>query len=57
VVPDSSERLTVVMSVSGSSTSGLSAAIAASFHLVISRFMIFASVSGERFSASTSGRL
>ncbi len=35
VVPDSSERLTTVMSVSGNSASGLSAAMAGSFHVVI----------------------
>ena len=46
VVPDSSERLTGVMRVSGSSMPGLSAAIALSFQLVISWLKIFASVSG-----------
>ena len=44
VVPDSSERLTGVIRVSGSSTSGLSLAIAGSFQVVIFWLKISASV-------------
>ena len=51
VVPDSSERLTGVMRVSGSSTPGLSLAIAGSFQVVISWLKIFARVSGSRAAA------
>ena len=57
VVPDLSERDTVVMSVPGSVTPGLSAAMAGSFHLVMSWFMIFASVSGDSWRESTPLRL
>jgi hypothetical protein len=47
VVPESSERLTGVMAVSGSWASGLSAAIAGSFHVVIFWLKIFAMVAGR----------
>ena len=49
VVPDSSERLTGVMRVSGSSTPLLSLAIAGSFQVVISWLKILATVSGVEF--------
>ncbi len=57
VVPDSSDRLTGVMSRSGSSASGLSSAMAGSFQLVISCAKIPAITSGRRFSVSTPSRL
>ena len=57
VVPDSSERWTGLIVVSGSSTPELSAAIASSFHFVISPAKMPATVAGDRFSSSTSGRL
>ena len=57
VVPDSSERWTGVMSVSGRSAPGLSAAMAGSFHFVISPLKIFAVVSGASCRLSTPGRL
>src|SRR5689334_1688282 len=47
VVPDESERCTTVMFVDGSETPGLSALIAASFHVLIWRWKIFAIVSAE----------
>ena len=51
VVPDSSERCTGVMSVSGRSAPGFVAAIAGSFHFVISPLKIFAVVSGVELQA------
>ena len=57
VVPDSSERLTGVIRVSGSSTSGFSLAIAGSFQLVIFWLKIPASVGAESCSDSTPSRL
>ncbi len=57
VVPDSSERLTGVMARSGSSTSGLSAAIASSFHFLIFWSKIWAMVAGLRLSESMPSRL
>ncbi len=57
VVPDSSERLTGVMRVSGSSTPLLSLAIAGSFQVVISWLKILATVSASSFSSSTPSRL
>ncbi len=57
VVPDSSERCTGVMSVSGRFAPGLSAAIAGSFHFVISPLKIFAVTSGESCRLSTPERL
>ena len=57
VVPDSSERLTGVMRVSGSSTPGLSAAIALSFQLVISWLKIFARVSGVELQVFDAGEV
>ena len=57
VVPESSERLTGVIAVSGSVASGLSAAIAGSFQVVIFWSKIPAIVSGESCSSVTSGRL
>ncbi len=56
-MPDLSDRTTVVMAVPGSETPGLSAAMAGSFHLVMSWFMIFASVSGVSWRESTPLRL
>src|SRR5690349_1884138 len=47
VVPELSERCTVRIVVAGSVTPGLSAAIAASFHLVTVPEKILASVDGE----------
>ena len=46
VVPDSSERWTTTMSRSGSSAPSLSAAMAASFHLVMVPEKTLAMVSG-----------
>ena len=46
VVPEPSERCTTVIGVSGSSASGLSAAMAGSFQAVISRWKILAIVAG-----------
>ena len=57
VVPDSSERLTGVMFVSGRLTPEFVAAIAGSFHFVIFWAKIFASVSGLSLRDVTSGRL
>ncbi len=57
VVPDSSERCTGLMAVSGSSTSGLSAAIASSFQVVMPPEKIPAITAGDRLSVSMSGRL
>ena len=57
VVPDSSDRLTGVMAVPGSSASGLSAAIAASSQVVICWSKMPAIVAGDRFRESTPSRL
>ena len=57
VVPDSSERCTGLIVVSGSSTPLLSAAIAASFHFVIVPAKMPAAVAGVSFRPSTPGRL
>ena len=57
VVPDSSERCTGLIAVSGSLASGLSAAISSAFHAVIAPEKIPAIVAGDRFSSGTSGRL
>jgi hypothetical protein len=57
VVPDSSERLTGTIRVSGSSTPGFSFSISGSFQFSISWLKIFARVSGSSFSSSTPGRL
>src|SRR4051794_37315374 len=47
VVPDPSERWATVMAVDGSLASGLSAAMAGSFHVLMSRWKILATVSGD----------
>src|SRR5882757_9737641 len=57
VVPDSSERFTGVIADDGSCASGLSAAIAGSFHVVICRLKIQASVAGESCRPSTPSSL
>ncbi len=57
VVPESSERCTGEMARSGSSTSGLSAAMASSFQLVISPAKTLAMVSADMFRLSTPSRL
>ena len=57
VVPESSERLTGVIAVSGRSASGLSAAIAGSFQVVIFWSKIPATVSGESCSSLTLGQV
>src|SRR5215475_1398607 len=53
VVPDASARCTIVMSVLGRVTPGLSAAIAGSFHFLTSPWKILAIVSGESCSLVT----
>src|SRR5690606_39299917 len=57
VVPDSSERFTGVIGVSGSCTPGFSAAIAGSFQVVICRLKTFAIVAGDIRRESTPSRL
>src|ERR1700712_3320701 len=57
VVPEPSVRCATTMSVDGSLASGLSAAIAASSHLVICRWKILAIVSGDSCRSFTPSRL
>ena len=57
VVPEASARCTTVMSVLGSVTPGLSAAIAASFHFVICPLKILAIVAALSCSELTPLRL
>ena len=57
VVPELSARCATVIAVDGSFTPGLSALIAASFHVLISPWKIFASVSAESCSFFTPDRL
>jgi hypothetical protein len=57
VVPESSERCTGVIAVSGSSTPSFRAAIAGSFHVVIVPAKMPAMVAASRFSSSTPSRL
>src|SRR3954453_8650162 len=57
VVPDLSPRWTGVIVVPGSCASGLSAAIAGSFHVVMAPEKIFPRVSADRFRSVTPGRL
>ena len=57
VVPDSSERLTAVIGVSGRSASGLSSAMAGSFQVVMSWLKMPARVVGDSCRLSTPGRL
>jgi hypothetical protein len=53
VVPESSERCTAVIAVSGRSTPSFRAAIAGSFHVVISPWKILAIVGESSWSSST----
>src|SRR5450631_3172149 len=53
VVPDSSERKNTLTAVSGRVTPGLTAAIAGSFHLVMTPLTILAVTAGVRISLST----
>ena len=53
VVPESSARCTGVIAVAGSVASGLSAAMAGSFHVVMAPEKMPAIVAGVRFSEST----
>src|SRR5262245_48140715 len=57
VVPEPSERCATVMFVLGRLTPGLSAAMAGSFHFLMSVEKILASVSGLSWSLLTPGRL
>src|SRR4029450_13033608 len=57
VVPEPSERWATVMFLSGSVTPELSAAIAGSFHFLMSAWKILARVSGLSCSLSTPDRL
>src|SRR4029078_10108239 len=57
VVPEPSERCATTMSASGSLASGLSAAMSLSFHFLMSRWKIFATVAGDSCSLSTPSRL
>src|SRR4029450_694702 len=57
VVPEPSERWATVMFLSGSVTPELSAAIAGSFHFLMSVWKILARVSGLSCSLSTPDRL
>ena len=57
VVPDSSERCTTVMFVSGRSASGFCWAMAGSFQVVISPEKMPAMVSASRFRESMPSRL
>src|SRR5262245_57595473 len=57
VVPEPSERWAMMMFVLGRVASGLSALMAASSHFLMSPWKMPASVSGESWSLSTSGRL
>src|SRR5450631_615469 len=53
VVPDESERKKTLIAVAGRVTPGLMAAIAGSFHLVMTPLKIFAVTAGVRISLST----
>src|SRR5687767_782308 len=53
VVPDPSDRWATTMAVAGSFAPGLSAAIALSFQVLISRWKILAMVSGDSWRLST----
>src|SRR5581483_3403031 len=57
VVPEESERTAVVIAVLGRLTPGLSAAIAGSFHFVMSPWKIFAMTVGSSFRLLTPDRL
>ena len=57
VVPEPSERWATVMFVLGRVTPGLSAAMAGSFQVLMSRWKILAIVSAESWSLSTPWRL
>src|SRR5665213_2919902 len=57
VVPDPSARWATTISVAGSFSPGLSAAMALSFHLVISRWKILAMVGAESCSLAAPSRL
>src|SRR5258706_3570442 len=57
VVPDASARTATTMSVAGSVTPGLSAAMIGSFHFVISRWKIAEMLVAESCNLATLGRL
>ena len=57
VVPEPSERWATVIAVDGSVTPGLSAAMAGSFQVLMSRWKILAIVSADSCSLSTPLRL
>src|SRR5262245_43627362 len=57
VVPEPSARCTTAIGAAGRSASGLSAAIAGSFHVVIWVWKILAIVSGDSLRPSTPGTL
>src|SRR5664280_1857505 len=57
VVPDSSERKKTLMALSGRVTPGLTAAIAGSFHLVMTPLKILAVKAGVKISLPTPWRL